>query len=78
MGKKLFGARLKELREATHMSRQDVADATGLSAHAVYLWEIGERMPGADSFITLCNLFGLPLNELANLLSQSEPDREAE
>ncbi len=41
----IFGARIRELREAAGMSPKQLAWHTGTTAAAVYAWEKGTRFP---------------------------------
>ena len=40
-----FAARLKELRERAKLSPEQVAEALGVTAHAIRYWESGRRQP---------------------------------
>jgi len=53
-----FGQRLRELREAQGMSRQQLADSMKLSERAVIQWELGEREPGWFNVLALCAALG--------------------
>src|SRR5262249_37570716 len=59
MDPKAFGARLRELREATGLSQKALADKTGLSQRAVASWELGEREPLWSKVVLLARALGV-------------------
>lgn len=50
--------RLQTWREGVGKERADVARACGVTAEAVRLWEVGERMPRRDQMATIAELSG--------------------
>jgi len=64
MTKKEIGQALKKLRLESGMSRKEVSDITGRSISLIGHWETGYSQPDADTFITLCNLYGGAINEV--------------
>src|SRR5262245_8671721 len=65
MDEKTFGARLKELREATGLSQRDLAAKIGTSQKAISHWEQGQREPGWFNCIALAKALGISLDVLA-------------
>lgn len=57
-----IGRKLKQLRGARTI--QDIADATGISASAIGMYEIGERVPRDQNKITLARYFGTTVQDL--------------
>ena len=53
MDLKMFGARLKELREAAGLSQKQLAEKSGLSQGGVAHWEKGIREPGWLAILAL-------------------------
>lgn len=54
---KAFGERLRNLREAKGMSREELGRLVGLTASGVGTWERGERSPGNELTVELARLF---------------------
>lgn len=54
-----FPARLKSLREAGGLSREQLADAADISRESVRLYELGERRPTMDALFALCKALGV-------------------
>jgi transcriptional regulator with XRE-family HTH domain len=54
-----MGNRMRELREAAGMSRQQIADAAGVSVRAVIQWELGEREPGWFNVVSMAEALGV-------------------
>ena len=52
-----FAERLKVLRESQQLSRQALADATGLSVHSISSYENGRREPNSKALTILENYF---------------------
>ena len=53
----VFAERLKVLRESQQLSRQALADATGLSVHSISSYENGRREPNSKA-LTISRLVG--------------------
>jgi transcriptional regulator with XRE-family HTH domain len=53
MDPKLFGARLKELRERAGLTQKALADRAGLSQRAISHWEQGLRAPSWSNVLAL-------------------------
>ena len=52
-----FSEILKDLRESRHLTRQQVADATGLSVHTITSYEKGRREPNSKAMAALERYF---------------------
>ena len=59
-----FHKRLNQLIEREHMTRQDVAKATGLSMTTVRYFTLGERMPNAQTLCMLADFFHVTMDWL--------------
>ena len=64
---------LKERRKEAHLSVKDVLNALhkkniDVSDKAVYSWENGYRQPDADTFLALCEIYGI--NSFAEITSR--------
>jgi DNA-binding XRE family transcriptional regulator len=53
-----FGGRLRELRAAAGMDRQQLADAAGMKAGGIRDIEQGRRLPGWETVVALCVALG--------------------
>ena len=53
-----FAQRLKELRERAKLSPEQVAEALGVSAHAVYYWESCRRQPKISDLPKIAEVLG--------------------
>ena len=60
--KTFSGTRLRELREATGYTREQVAVAVRRSWNAVYQYERGETCPSAKTQADLSALFEVPID----------------
>jgi len=56
---KLFGPRLKELRERAGMSQKALADKAGISQSAIAHWEQGLREPSWSNVLALASALGV-------------------
>jgi transcriptional regulator with XRE-family HTH domain len=59
MDPKLFGARLKELRERAGLTQKELADRAGVSQRAVSHWEQGLREPSWSNVLALAGALGV-------------------
>ena len=57
----LFGERLGNAREASGMSRKDLANRMGVKLETVEKWEGGKMQPRANRLQTLATLLNVPL-----------------
>ena len=55
----LFGARLRELRTAARLSREELAERAGMKVGGVRDLEQGLRVPGWDSVLSLARALGV-------------------
>jgi transcriptional regulator with XRE-family HTH domain len=53
-----LGNRIRELREGAGLSREQIADAAGVSVRAVVQWELGAREPGWFNMLALAEALG--------------------
>lgn len=60
-----FGNRLRELREAAGLSREELASKVGLSAGAIIQWEVGVREPGWLNVVALAAALGVTCEAFA-------------
>ena len=59
-----LGNRIKELRENTGYSRQDLADRLGISYYTVSKYETEERKPDIDTLVKIASIFSVSLDYL--------------
>jgi transcriptional regulator with XRE-family HTH domain len=55
----LLGGRIRELRAGAGLSREQLAQAAGVSVRAVVQWELGEREPGWFNVLALAEALGV-------------------
>ncbi len=53
-----FKERLKDLRNAKHLSQMELSVKTGISQSAIAKWELGKTEPTASAIIALAKFFG--------------------
>lgn len=58
--------RLKELREAKHMTQDELSAATGIHRVTIARYETTDRGMTIDSAILLANALGCTVNDLLN------------
>lgn len=54
-----FADRLRELRAASGLTQEELADRAGLSARAITQWERGVREPAWSNLLALCRALGV-------------------
>ena len=64
-----LGQKLKELRQRTGLSQEDVAKHLHVTHQTVSAWENGKNSPDAQTIFSLCHLYGTTPNELYELTS---------
>jgi transcriptional regulator with XRE-family HTH domain len=64
MDLKVFGARLRELREQAGLSQQQLADKAKLSQRGIANWELGLREPMFSMAVALATALEVPLEAL--------------
>jgi transcriptional regulator with XRE-family HTH domain len=78
MGKKLFAERLTKVRLGAGMTREQLADRSGLSVRGIIKWERGERLPGSEELAKLCIALGADCNDFHRaILGEDDGDRPA-
>ena len=67
------GKRIKDLREESKLSVEDVTRFLGdISAQSVYKWQRGESLPTVDNLYALSKLFNTPVDDI--LIGNRERD----
>ena len=66
------GALLRKARKAKGLSLNQVAAATGLQGGCVSHLEFGRSVPRITTAVLLCNVYGLPLEELIQAVVEDE------
>jgi transcriptional regulator with XRE-family HTH domain len=62
---KLFGGRLRQLREERGLSQQDLANSVGVESDGtIRRWETGKRWPGPDTIEKLAKALGVRARDL--------------
>ena len=62
---KATGLRIKELRQAQHLSVNDICQFMGFeNPQAVYKWQRGESLPSVDNLFALSRLFQTTVDNL--------------
>lgn len=56
---------LKTLRQSKDLRQSDVAAQMGVNVYTVILWEQGKKIPMADKFCKLAEIYGVDLTTLA-------------
>ncbi len=70
-----IGAKIRQLRLASSMTQEQLADRLGLSAQAVSKWEQGVNMPDILMLPQLSVIFGITIDELFDLTDQRRLER---
>ena len=68
-----LGERLKDQRVKIGFSQEKVAELVGVSRQAVTKWETGQSAPSTANLISLSEIYGVPLGELAGNRSGASP-----
>lgn len=55
--------RLREYRQACHLSVKEVGESIGKSDKTVSAWEVGRGQPDADMLVRLCKLYGVRISD---------------
>ncbi len=64
MDKDKIGDFIKELRQNSNMSQNDLAEIIPISREAISKWECGRTSPEITSLLRLCEIFDVKLDEL--------------
>ena len=68
----MFGANLKKLREDSHLSQEQLADALGVSKSTIGMYEQGKRMPKTNTILKdIASYFGVTIDYLVGFQSDS-------
>lgn len=59
-----LGTRIKNLRVERGLSQEALAAQLEISRQAIAKWESGQSRPSTANLLALCEVFGVPLNEL--------------
>lgn len=62
--KDLFAANLRSARAYRGVSQSELAKEVGVSQEIISLYERGEKVPGADKVVALCEALSKTPNEL--------------
>ena len=64
---KVFGERLKFLRQEKNLSKKKMSELIGFSDVAIGRWERNERVPNIDELIVLAKFFNVSTDYLCGL-----------
>lgn len=70
--------RIKELREESGMTQQQLAERLDNAQRNVSNWENGAAEPDCDTILRLAEVFGVPIDELFGRDTRAETERRAE
>lgn len=62
MDKKELGNSLRERRKFLKITQEDLADISGISERALRSIEKGDKNPGLDSLLKICEVLGLSID----------------
>ena len=69
----MFGANLKKLREDSHLSQEQLADAIGVSKSTIGMYEQGKRMPNTNTILKdIATYFGVSIDYLVGFHQGAE------
>lgn len=60
----VFGSRLRDLRKAQKLTREQLADKIGVTTRAVASWEMSDRLPSPDYMLWIADHFSVSLDYL--------------
>ncbi len=74
-----FGEKLYELRKASGLSQEQLAEKCSITRQSVSKWELGQGYPETEKLLVLCRVLGVDLDYLLRdeIASQSVPCRQA-
>jgi len=67
-----LGEKIQQLRKATGLSQEQLADQLNVSRQAVSKWELNDSIPDVDKIVLISNLFSISTDELLQDRSQTE------
>ncbi len=75
-----FADNLYYLRKKNRITQEELADSLDVSRQSVSKWETGEAYPETEKLITLCDKFGVSLDDLlrGDLTCPKEHEKDAE
>jgi transcriptional regulator with XRE-family HTH domain len=61
---KKIGEKIREKREESHFTQEDLAGQVYVTRQAISSWEKGVTFPDIDNVVSLCEIFHCSLEEL--------------
>lgn len=73
-----FADNLQYLRKKNKITQEELAEELGVSRQSVSKWETGEAYPETEKLISLCDKFGVTLDELlrGNVVKEDEESED--
>jgi GTP pyrophosphokinase len=76
MDARLYGSRLREMREARGLSQKELAEQLGITQVAISGWERGAREPDLEMMVRLAEFFGVGLTEFVEPAPRRRPGKK--
>ena len=73
-----LGERIFELRKASNLSQEEVADKLNVTRQTVSKWENNQSTPDFDKIVPLCELFGIGAEELLTGKKEDEQNESVD
>ncbi len=72
--KRRTGLRIKQIRNARHITVEEMAEALDQSPQAIYKWQRGDCLPSLDNLVAMSELFdvGIELIIIRNTREEEE------
>lgn len=70
----MFSENLIHLRKLHQLTQEQVAETVGVTRQSVAKWEAGETSPDLDKCKRISDLFGVSLDDLADLIRRMQGD----
>ena len=67
--------KLREFREARHMSQKELASIIDKSYRSIQLWESGQTYPTVEAAWLICETLGCTMNDLCGWYDEHPQDR---
>ena len=64
--------KLKEFRNANHLSVEQVGEYVGKSGKTISAWEVGRGQPDADMLVLICRLYNVDISDFYFVGSDDE------